>query len=445
MNKKIFNNLLSAILIITIVFSLNYSLANEAVNNANNTATNDNSNEAPNDNTNATNESENKVLTLKEQKKQVEEAINEASGKLSYVSGEISSTLVKIQGLNDQISEYETSSQEIIARYTDLQNQITQNEQRLNITRKNYEDKLKLLKDRLVEFYKKGDITYIDVLLDSNNIIEFVSNYFIMSEIVEYDSKGLQELKDQEKEIEEIEADLGSKKEELKDVKEKAYAQTVLLTNSRIKVENYKLSLSESEKELNAQIDTYKKQQEEIANLIANAIYASSYELVYSGGIMQWPTLTSNYITSPFGSRLHPIQGVTKNHDGIDIGGSTGQPIYAAQDGVIIYSGWLGGYGKATMIDHGMNENGVKVVTLYGHGSELLKNLGDVVMKGDVIMEMGSTGNSTGPHVHFEVRENNVAVDPKKYLSASYVDETAGFDENNVINQIINNSTNNTN
>ncbi len=435
MNKKFLNNLLSVLLIITIVFSLNYALANEAVNNVNeNTNTNTNTNQ----NNVVLTESENKILTLKEQRNQVEEAINEANDKLTYVSGEISSTLVKIQSLNDQIAEYEASNKDIVSRYTDLQNQISQNERRLNITRKNYEDKLKLLKDRLVEFYKKGDITYIDVLLDSNNIIEFVSNYFIMSEIVAYDSKGLQELKDQEKEIEDIENDLKSKKEELVKVKEKAYTQTVLLTNSKIKVENYKLSLSESEQELNAQIDTYKKQQEEIANLIANAIYASTYELFYSGGIMMWPTLTSNYITSPYGSRLHPIQGVTKNHDGIDIGGSTGHPVYAAQDGIVIYSGWLGGYGNAIMVDHGSNEEGVKIVTLYGHGSETLKNVGDVVVKGDEIMKMGSTGNSTGPHVHFEVRENNVAVDPKKYLSASYIDETAGFDENNIINQVIN-------
>ena len=178
--------------------------------------------------------------------------------------------------------------------------------------------------------------------------------------------------------------------------------------------------MSESEKQLNAQIETYKKQQEELENLIQYTINGSTYELKYSGGVMIWPTLESSYITSPYGSRLHPIQGVIKNHDGIDIGGSTGDPVYAAADGIIIYSAFnTGGYGNMVMIDHGLNSEGVKIVTLYAHGDKLLKSVGETVKQGDVIMEMGSTGNSTGPHVHFEVRENGSHVDPKNYLSAS--------------------------
>ena len=203
-------------------------------------------------------------------------------------------------------------------------------------------------------------------------------------------------------------------------MKVEAEKQTVVLTNTKTVHENYKNSLSESEKQISAQIDTYKKQQEELQNLIQAAINGSNYELKYYGGIMMWPTLESSYITSPYGSRLHPIQGVIKNHDGIDIGGDTGNPVYAAADGIIIYSAFnTGGYGNMVMIDHGINDEGIKIVTLYAHGDKLLKNVGDTVKKGDIIMEMGSTGNSTGPHVHFEVRENGTHVDPKKYLSAN--------------------------
>ena len=184
--------------------------------------------------------------------------------------------------------------------------------------------------------------------------------------------------------------------------------------------ENYKNSLSESEKQITAEIENYKKQQEELENLIRYTIDGSTYELKYSGGVMIWPTLESSYITSPYGSRLHPIQGVIKNHDGIDIGGNTGDPVYAAADGIVIYSTFnTGGYGNMVMIDHGLNTEGIKIVTLYAHGNKLLKNVGDTVKQGDIVMEMGSTGNSTGPHVHFEVRENGTHVDPKNYLSAS--------------------------
>ena len=206
----------------------------------------------------------------------------------------------------------------------------------------------------------------------------------------------------------------------MKLTKADAEQQTVVLTNTKTILENQISSLTESEQSLKSQIDIYKKQQEELENLIQYAIRSSTYELRYSGGIMVWPTLTTSYITSQYGSRLHPIQGIIKNHAGIDIGGSTGNPVYAAADGVIIYSQYnTGGYGNLVMIDHGTNSEGVKIVTLYGHGNKLLRNVGESVKQGELIMEMGSTGNSTGPHVHFEVRENGVAVDPKKYLSSN--------------------------
>lgn len=256
--------------------------------------------------------------------------------------------------------------------------------------------------------------------MDSNNIIDFVSRYYLIKKMTEYDAKSMEEIEKQKQEIEKVTNELKESKANMKLTKADAEQQTVVLTNTKTILENQISSLTESEQSLKSQIDIYKKQQEELENLIQYAIRSSTYELRYSGGIMVWPTLTTSYITSQYGSRLHPIQGIIKNHAGIDIGGSTGNPVYAAADGVIIYSQYnTGGYGNLVMIDHGTNSEGVKIVTLYGHGNKLLRNVGESVKQGELIMEMGSTGNSTGPHVHFEVRENGVAVDPKKYLSSN--------------------------
>ena len=256
--------------------------------------------------------------------------------------------------------------------------------------------------------------------MNSKSIIDFVSKYYVVQKITEYDSKAIDELGETKLELEKINNQLEEDKAQMKLTKVEAEKQTVVLTNTRTVYENHKNSLSESEKQLNAQIETYKKQQQELENLIRYTISGSTYELKYSGGVMKWPTLESSYITSPYGSRLHPIQGIVKNHDGIDIGGKTGDPVYAAADGIVIYSQFnTGGYGNMVMVDHGLDSNGVKIVTLYAHGDKLLKSVGDTVKQGDVIMEMGSTGNSTGPHVHFEVRENGTHVDPKKYLSST--------------------------
>lgn len=360
------------------------------------------------------------TLSLNEQKEQVEQELEKAEEQLTYVQGELSDAVIQIQKLDDRIQEYQKQLDEVNATYQELQEKVKKSEEELAIAQAGYDKKMKLLQDRLVAIYKNGETTYLDVLLNSKSIIDFVSKYFVVEKIVEYDSKAIEQLAEKKQEVEKINKQLEEDKAKMKLAKVEAEKQTVVLTNTKTVHENYKNSLSESEKQITAEIENYKKQQEELENLIRYTIDGSTYELKYSGGVMIWPTLESSYITSPYGSRLHPIQGVIKNHDGIDIGGNTGDPVYAAADGIVIYSTFnTGGYGNMVMIDHGLNEEGVKIVTLYAHGNKLLKNVGDTVKQGDIVMEMGSTGNSTGPHVHFEVRENGTHVDPKNYLSAN--------------------------
>lgn len=131
----------------------------------------------------------------------------------------------------------------------------------------------------------------------------------------------------------------------------------------------------------------------------------------YVGGEFTWPCPASRYISSSFGNRLHPTLNVWKFHTGIDIGCSAGKNIVAAASGKVIMSQWYGGYGNCVMIDHGGG-----IVTLYGHASKLLVSKGQVVKQGQVIALVGSTGRSTGPHLHFEVRKNGQYIDPMSYF-----------------------------
>ena len=404
--KKNKNRIISSIIIIFIILNVYYSvLADENITNEN--KLNENS-------------TENRTLTLQEQQNQVKENLNNANIQLQYVENELTSSLIQVQKLQDRIDQYQAKLDEVNEKYQKLQNQVEEHQKKLDTVQESYNRKNETLKQRLVAFYKSGSINFLDVLMDSNNIIDFVSRYYLIKKMTEYDAKSMEEIEKQKQEIEKVTNELKESKTNMKLTKADAEQQTVVLTNTKIILENQISSLTESEQSLKSQIDIYKKQQEELENLIQYAIRSSTYELRYSGGIMVWPTLTTSYITSQYGSRLHPIQGIIKNHAGIDIGGSTGNPVYAAADGVIIYSQYnTGGYGNLVMIDHGTNSEGVKIVTLYGHGNKLLRNVGESVKQGELIMEMGSTGNSTGPHVHFEVRENGVAVDPKKYLSSN--------------------------
>ena len=395
----------------------------ETSNTASNTSQEENSNQTEQNETteNTTNTTNTvKPLSLEEQKNQVQEQIANANEKLQYVQGEISNKIIEIQQMQDKIDEYQAEYESVQSQYEELQQEVADIEKELKNAELEYNKKDKLLRDKLVILYKDGSDTYLDILLGSGNIVDFLSNYFMIQTLINYDANSINQVEEQKKEVEKKANELNEKKAKMKFVKNNAEKQAVLLTNTKTILESEKASLDDSEVQITSQIDSYKRQQEEINNLITKSILNSTYGLTYSGGVMLWPTLTSSYITSPFGSRLHPIQGIIKNHDGIDIGGAIGNPVYAAADGVIIYYSWMSGYGNTVMIDHGTDSEGKKIVTLYGHGNKHLDNLsvGSAVKKGDLIMEMGSTGNSTGPHVHFEVREDGTAVDPKKYLSA---------------------------
>ena len=143
--------------------------------------------------------------------------------------------------------------------------------------------------------------------------------------------------------------------------------------------------------------------------IAAQSSSASNKYILRGTGKMAYPS--DGEITSGFGYRMHPILGYTRFHSGIDFGVDYGSPIHAADAGVVIFAGWYGGYGQAIIIDHGKN-----VTTLYGHTSEMYVSEGQTVQRGQVIGAVGSSGLSTGPHLHFEVRISGEPVDPVSYL-----------------------------
>ena len=411
--KHVFISLICIIMLFSFFYGINASnVANNNVNNGvNNNVVGDNSNNV----SNTINEI--KPLTLQQQRNAVADNLTKANEQLAYVQNELSQAVFKIQDLQDKINGYESTIAKINAEYNKLQENVEQTEVELIKQQVKYDEQEELLKKRLVAVYNKGNISYLNVLFGANDFIEFISLYSAINEIAKYDKSQLDNMKAKKIEIQQKNDEMNRKKEEIRVAKANVQQQEVLLTNTKIMMEGYKQSLTESDKQINAQITAYKAQQQEIENMITQSIFQSTYELSYTGGVMIWPTLRSGYITSPFGNRMHPIQGIIKSHHGIDISGAIGTPVYAAADGVIIYSGWMGGYGNTIMIDHGVDGNGNKVISLYGHSNKLLKNVGEIVKQGDTILEIGSTGNSTGPHLHFEIRENGIPVDPKKYLS----------------------------
>ena len=258
----------------------------------------------------------------------------------------------------------------------------------------------------------------------------------MLEQIIEFDSNLLNELDQQKQNIEVKKAEQEKKKTDLRVAKAKQGQMQILMENQKTLQVSYASKLSEEEKNLYEQIEQYKKEQEDLENQIQAAInWSGALAIQYKGGVMLWPiAVDGTYITSPYGNRLHPIQGVYRYHDGIDIGNAGfGAPVVAAADGIVTYAGVMSGYGNCVMINHGDG-----IVTLYGHGQEIYTELGATVKQGDVIMAVGSTGNSTGPHLHFEVRKFGVAVDPIPYLQGDNANNNTIENENVNNNQTIN-------
>ncbi len=354
------------------------------------------------------------MVDLDKQKKEVSERLNQKNKQLEYVKEELTTALLEIQKLEDEILQYETNSTKYEAQISKLQKSIDNAIDKIEIAQEDCETREEILRDRLVEMYKAGDVTYLDVLLSSKSLTEFISSYFLMRQIVEYDNLYIEQIEREKNELEETKTKLEKQQKEIRTVKAKKEQTTTILTNKKILQKAQASKLTKAEKELQKEITEYKKEVYRIQSLIAQASGEEFLPIQYTGGNMIWPVAKEGTaITSYYEQREHPISGIVHYHSGIDIGNAYfGTPVVAAMDGYVSYAGWLGGYGNCVIINHG---DGVS--TLYGHGQAILTTLHKQVKQGDLIMEVGSTGNSTGPHLHFEVRINGYTVNPLLYVN----------------------------
>ena len=372
-------------------------------------------NEISNTQTNEINVNTNSIEDLNNQKSEINNKIDSTTIELEYVKTEISDMLVKIQELDDKIRTYENENAELGNKLKTLETSVNETTQKLKQVTEDYTKKEKLLRNRLVALYESGSVLYLDVLLSSKTLSDFISRYYKMIEIMEYDNQLISTVEQEKNTIEMSKQKLEKETEELRTLKLKAEQSEIIYKNTKTMQEGYIETLSKNEKELNEKITKYKTEAIQLETRIREISgETGEYSIQYTGGLMIWPVAkTGTKITSDYGTRQHPIQGVTNFHLGIDIGNTGfGAPAVAALDGVVTYAGELGSYGNCVIINHG---NGIS--TLYGHGQTILTEHGSTVKQGDIIMETGSTGNSTGPHLHFEVRVNGHTVDPLKYVN----------------------------
>ena len=353
------------------------------------------------------------ITDLQEQSNDITQNLIETNNRLQAVHDEMSENMAQLQELDNKIAEAEEEINNINIEVEELGKQIAENEEKLQKTQKEYDDIQGLLDARLIQMYETPQLGFLQVLFEAKNISDFLSSYYAMKELAEYDKELLETVKKQKQEIETTKIILGEKKTQIVKSKQIQQRKSQVLKNSKTQREYYISKLSAEEQQLQAQIDNYNAQvatiEAEIKLLALNSISED-----YIGGPMIWPIPGHTQITSHFGMRVHPITGAYKLHTGMDVSAPIGASFVAAANGIVTKATYNTAYGNMVIIDHG---GGVQ--TLYAHGSEIIAQIGQTVAAGDEILKVGSTGYSTGPHAHFEIRVNGQTIDPEKFLVQS--------------------------
>lgn len=300
----------------------------------------------------------------------------------------------ELDEMHHKIEEKTATLKKINKTISKMKVQLNQTEKDLTKTKTKIDKRQDGLNQRLRTMYKSGSVGYMDVILGSNSVEELVTNVDLVQKIYSNDQTILTELKAQKTEIEQME--------------KKLKAEKASLSAEKVEQKNTKDELGKEQKKLQKRLTALEEQEKKLQQIIAEAV--ANGDISYAGGKWAFPLKSSYTLTSHYGeSRSY------ESHPGIDLAVPTGTPIYAAQSGKVVTSGTYGGYGLAVVIYHGGG-----LTSVYGHNSQLLVNAGEYVKKGQKIALAGSTGWSTGSHLHFEVRNaSGSPISPQPYIGIS--------------------------
>ncbi len=349
---------------------------------------------------------------LEDHQRQLQEVgkdISQTRSKIDTVKKQESSIMGEIQRLEKNIVANERQLESTVDRIAYLEENIAQLEIEIKDAQQELDDKTELLSERLIVLYEQGDVSYLEVLLSATDIKDFLTRYDMVNAIVEQDVDLIETIDKQKHDLETKKSDLAVKQNELKKNYEDQKSIKDTLDQQK---SNKKGVLSSVQQEKNAYLRALEELEQtsrELESMIRRMQGGSTTQL--GTGTYTWPTPGYSSITSAYGMRYHPILKVRKMHTGVDIGAPGGASIVAADSGKVIHCGWMGGYGQVIVVDHG---NGLS--TLYAHMSAYAVSNGASVTKGQTIGRVGSTGWSTGPHLHFEVRINGSYTDPMAYI-----------------------------
>lgn len=369
--------------------------------------------------------------TLSKYNKELEEVKNkqkENVNKLTGIERELAEYNYEIANLDSKMMEATSDLADLQKKQDDLNNKLKENEDSLQDSSKLYESAEKLYESRIRAVYENGVPNIFEFLLSSKGVIDFLSRVNAYESILEYNKDLVTNIKSKKNYIDYVKKDVERQKAELSQLEEDVNKKIESLNDTLAEKQTVVKELESSQSVLKANSEELVKEREEALKRIDEEIEKAyraalsanktdnSGSTEFTGGNFAWPVPGYNVITTTFGFVYYLVNPNGSAHTGCDVAGANifGKPIVAAESGTVIVAGYnAGGYGNYVMIDHGKcTDDGNNYISLYGHASALAVEKGDKVTKGQTIAYVGSTGNSTGPHLHFEIRINGKITDP---------------------------------
>ena len=344
------------------------------------------------------------IDSLSQQIKDLENKMSANQSKLADEKARQEQLTEQILNVEQQVSLYNTKIDEVNELIAAKEAEISAKEEEIAESEELFAARLRRM------YITNTSSSTLSTLLSASSFSDFLNRYEILKRISQEDRSAIEELNVQKTEYETLKAELDSQKAELKEASDAVNEKYTQLQSMYAESEQAESSILDANKQYMENAEKYKKEQDALEQEIQELLQNEGSDEAYGDGQLKWPVPTRSYISSYFGWRT--LYGQPNYHKGIDIPGSAGTNIVAADAGKVLKVSKLTyGYGWHVIIDHG---NGVS--TLYAHCSRLDVSVGDYVEKGQVVAGIGTTGNSTGNHVHFEVRINGVQQNPLNYV-----------------------------